>query len=140
MQAYEYSAIPAPTHAEKNRGLKTQGEKFGATVAAVMNRMAADGWEYLRADVLPCEERKGLTGKQTVFHNLLVFRRALAQPEGDMVLLAAPDLPAPLEAPEIAPEAVPTFLTTSHPGLAPRLSAHAEPGPAPRLGPADPDA
>lgn len=138
MQRYEYTAIPAPLRAEKNRALKTPGERFGATVAGVMNRMAAEGWEYLRADVLPSEERSGLTGRATVYHNLLIFRRALAQGAAETVLL--PEVPEPFDAPLAQPESVPTFLSSAKPPLAPRLSAHADPGAAPRLGPATPEA
>ncbi|MBW6506767.1 MAG: DUF4177 domain-containing protein [Rhodobacteraceae bacterium] len=134
MQAYEYTAIPAPTRADKNRALKTPGERFGATVGAVLNRMAADGWEYLRADVLPSEERSGLTSRTTVFHNLLIFRRALAQ---DMhAHVSVPEVPEPLDAPDAPPDAVPTFLTSARPALSSRLNVHAESGTAPRLGPA----
>src|SRR5690606_33864208 len=43
-----------------------------------INRMAQAGWEYVRAETLPCEERSGLTSRTTVYHNVLVFRRALA--------------------------------------------------------------
>ena len=134
MHSYEYTAIPAPLRAEKNRALKTPGERFGATVAAVLNQMAADGWEYLRADVLPSEERSGLTSRTTVFHNLLIFRRALVQERHDTVFL--PEVPVPLDAPAAPPESVPTFLTSAKPALSSRLSSHAEPGSAPRLGPA----
>lgn len=37
--------------------------------------MAAEGWEYVRAETLPSEERSGLAGRNTVYHNVLVFRR-----------------------------------------------------------------
>ncbi len=144
MQAYEYSAIPAPARADKNRALKTSGERFGATLAAVMNRMAAEGWEYLRADVLPCEERSGLTSRTTVWHNLLIFRRPLSESDGEMALL--PEVPAPMtandamEAEEPGANSVPSFLAATKPGAAPRLSTHSEAGPTPRLGPATPEA
>ncbi|WP_372839984.1 DUF4177 domain-containing protein [Phaeovulum sp.] len=144
MQAYEYSAIPAPARADKNRALKTSGERFGATLAAVMNRMAAEGWEYLRADVLPCEERSGLTSRTTVWHNLLIFRRPL--PETDAETLLPPEEPAsakaedPVEAEKPGARTVPSFLAASKPGAAPRLSTHTEAGPTPRLGPASPEA
>lgn len=78
MQHYEYRAVVAPARAEKIRGLKTTAERFAHTVSVVMNDMARDGWEYLRADILPCEERSGLTGRSTVHHTLLVFRRPVA--------------------------------------------------------------
>ncbi len=41
----------------------------------VLNEASADGWEYLRTDTLPSEERSGLTGRATVYQNMLVFRR-----------------------------------------------------------------
>ncbi|SMO62004.1 DUF4177 domain-containing protein [Paracoccus laeviglucosivorans] len=81
MPAYEYSVIPAPVRAEKGRGAKSGGERFAATLTATLNDMAQSGWEYVRAEVLPAEERSGLTSRTTVYHNLLVFRRALGVDE-----------------------------------------------------------
>ncbi|WP_417807977.1 DUF4177 domain-containing protein [Thioclava sp.] len=78
MQQFEYKVIPAPARGEKERGLKAGVERFAHTLSGVMNDMAVQGWEYLRAETLPAEERTGLTGKTTVYHNLLVFRRALS--------------------------------------------------------------
>ncbi|TGN58663.1 DUF4177 domain-containing protein [Paracoccus liaowanqingii] len=75
---FEYSVIPAPTRTEKSREAKTPTDRFALTLTAELNRMAAEGWEYLRADVLPSEERSGLTGRATVYHNVLVFRRPQA--------------------------------------------------------------
>lgn len=78
MQHYEYKVVPAPARGDKERGLKTGVDRFALTLSRVMNDMAAKGWEYLRAETLPAEERAGLTGKSTVYHNLLVFRRVMA--------------------------------------------------------------
>lgn len=77
MQAFEYRVVPAPMRGDKERGLKTGAERFAHALGQLMNQMAQDGWEYWRAETLPAEERQGLTSKTTVFHNLLVFRRAL---------------------------------------------------------------
>ena len=77
MQTYEYKVVPAPTRGEKERGAKTVQDRFGVALTNLMNAMARDGWEYLRADTLPCEERVGLTGRTTAFQNMLVFRRRL---------------------------------------------------------------
>jgi len=77
MQVYEYKVVPAPMRGEKERGLKTGAERFAHALSLMMNDLAADGWEYWRAETLPAEERTGLTSKSTVYHNLLVFRRAL---------------------------------------------------------------
>lgn len=79
---YEYSVIAAPTRTEKAREAKTPTDRYALALTATLNRMAAEGWDYLRADVLPSEERSGLTGRATVYHNVLVFRRVQeADPE-----------------------------------------------------------
>lgn len=75
-QRFDYIAIAAPTRSDKGKDAKTPTERYAAALTVELNRMAAEGWEYLRADVLPSEERSGLTGRSTVYHNLLVFRRA----------------------------------------------------------------
>tara|TARA_R110002096_G_scaffold13386_10_gene47541 strand:+ start:1212 stop:1616 length:405 start_codon:yes stop_codon:yes gene_type:complete len=77
MQRYEYKVVPAPTRGEKAKGAKTTPERFAVALMSVMNTQGAEGWEYLRADTLPCDERSGLTGTKTQFQNMLVFRKAL---------------------------------------------------------------
>ena len=56
MQNFEYKVIPAPARGEKERGLKTGIDRFANTLSSVMNEMAAQGWEYQRAETLPAEE------------------------------------------------------------------------------------
>jgi hypothetical protein len=130
MQRYEYTVVPAPRRGEKARGVKTTEERFALALSGLMNRFGAEGWEYVRADVLPCDERSGLTGSKTTFQNMLVFRRVLEA--GSSLTLA--DVPAPsrpaLAAVEADEEAAP-----------PRLlgAADAPVGSAPSLGPAKPD-
>ncbi len=114
MTNYEYRVVPAPVRAEKYRGARTTAERFALTVATAMNDLGREGWEYLRADTLPCEERTGLTGRTTNYHALLVFRRAVA--EGAV--------PAP------APRA------DDGPRLGPAETPEVFAGPMPRLGPA----
>ena len=116
--AYEYKVVPAPAQGKKARGLKTTAARFAHALEDLMNELGAEGWEYVRADTLPCEERKGLTGTTTTYQNMLVFRRALAAPEQEAPvagLLAAPapepapPAPAaPLAAPAPAPEPPPS--------------------------------
>ncbi|MCV2881353.1 DUF4177 domain-containing protein [Actibacterium sp. XHP0104] len=77
MSHYEYKVIAAPNHAERVRGAKTTADRFAQTLGAVLNEMGAEGWEYQRAESLPCEERKGLTGKATHTQHVLIFRRAV---------------------------------------------------------------
>lgn len=103
-QGYEYRVIPAPRRGAKARGLKSAEDRFAAAVAEVMNEAAREGWEYLRSDTLPFDERQGLTGTATSWQVLLVFRRALGEAEPVAVPAArepaAPVLRAPTEAPD----------------------------------------
>ena len=100
MSVYEYKVVPAPARGEKARGLRTPEERFAHALESSMNDFAAEGWEYLRADTLPCEERTGLlTGRTvTVYRSVLVFRRALR---------GADDRPAKIASAEAPPKATP---------------------------------
>lgn len=95
MTQFEYKVVPAPTRAEKVRGAKTVQDRFAATLAAVMNDLGRDGWEYLRADTLPVEERVGFTGRQTVFQNMLVFRRMIAAAAVEAPVIGVPEARMP---------------------------------------------
>lgn len=91
LQDYEYKVVPAPRRGEKARGAKTSEDRFAYAVQGLMNTLAADGWEYLRADTLPCDERSGLTGTKTTFQNLMVFRRAVHPEHSDAVAFITAD-------------------------------------------------
>lgn len=130
MQRYEYRVVPAPRKGEKARGLKTLEERFAHSLAGLMNKMGAEGWEYQRADTLPMDERVGLTGSKTTFQNMLVFRRALPDIGCEFLdtTRETPHYPLP-EAAAVAPAPV-----------VPTLGAAVQPiGAAPALGPANPD-
>lgn len=119
MAQFEYKVVPAPVKPAKVKGMKRADERFARTLGEVMNSMATEGWEYLRAEALPCEERKGLVGRTTtVFVNLLVFRRPLAAPRQG-------------QAPEVTAQAAEGPVNEAQ--AAPALSAHAPEGSAPRL-------
>ncbi|WP_037309432.1 DUF4177 domain-containing protein [Ruegeria halocynthiae] len=77
MQRYEYKVVPAPQKGTKAKGVKTAEGRFAATVEQLLNQMGADGWEYQRAELLPSEERAGLTSSTTNWRNVLVFRRSV---------------------------------------------------------------
>jgi len=117
MPRYEFKVIPAPRRGEKARGVKTTEERFALALTALMNELGAEGWDYVRADTLPVDERSGLTGTKTTFQNLLVFRREIA---------------ADAVRPE--PQAEPSFVATRRVG-----PAEVGPGVAPPVGPATPD-
>ena len=117
MPQFEYKVVPSPRKGEKSREAKTVPDRFALTLTQLMNRMGLDGWEYLRADALPCDERVGLTGSKTTFQSVLVFRRVLDAAAGPLQLTAA-------EPPAVF---VPTL-----------GSAEAPAGVAPAIGPANP--
>jgi len=71
---YEYKVVPAPLRTVKVKGLKTTADRFAHLLGETLNA-EADGWEYLRTEVLPCEERKGLTGTARTMQTVLIFRR-----------------------------------------------------------------
>lgn len=139
MTTYEYAVIPAPTRGDKAKGAKTATDRYALTLAAEMNRMAAEGWDYVRAEVLPSDERSGLTGRSTVYHNLLVFRRAqtalaVAEP-ARAVTRPQPEYPV-TATPMMTPEPVPPLPEAAAP-LPQDAEANAVP-PAPRTPPIGP--
>ncbi|MEM9576022.1 MAG: DUF4177 domain-containing protein [Pseudomonadota bacterium] len=75
MSEYEYRVIAAPTKGQKAKGIKSAEDRYSHALELKMNEMAAEGWEYQRAEALPSVERSGLTSTKTTWHNLLVFRR-----------------------------------------------------------------
>lgn len=92
MQCFEYKVVPAPKRGEKARGIKTTEERFALALTQMMNTLGADGWDYVRADTLPCDERSGLTGTKTTFQNMLVFRRTLASDPQAAAMVAEPEV------------------------------------------------
>ncbi|CUH80320.1 hypothetical protein TRM7557_02834 [Tritonibacter multivorans] len=114
MQAFEYKVIPAPNKGKKAKGVKTPEDRFANGVEAILNEMAVEGWEFQRAEMLPSEERSGLTGSKTNWRNLLVFRRAL-------------HTAAPAEAPAAPSETVPSVAAAASATATARAAAEAAP-------------
>lgn len=103
MQTHEYKVVPAPKKGEKARGLKSGEDRFAFALTKAMNDMAAEGWEYLRTDTMPVEERTGLTGRvSTSFQSVMVYRRAL---DGRKASVIAAPAPEPVAAPRLTTEA-----------------------------------
>lgn len=75
MVRFEYKAVAAPTRGTKARGVKTTEDRFALSITNALNEHAADGWEFVRVETLPCESRRGLTGTQLTDQSMLVFRR-----------------------------------------------------------------
>lgn len=155
MQTYEYRVVPAPKRAERVKGVRSTQDRFAHALTVMMNDLGRDGWDYQRADTLPCEERVGLTGRTTVFQHMLVFRRALETAGVAAAVPAAAPAPAPIpvfsrpaavrpverglaEHATLAARPLPRKLTADAPeGEAPRISlVQAVPDAVPTLGPA----
>ena len=99
MQSYEYRVVPAPRRPARVKGLRKPQERFARTVEGEMNRLAQDGWEFVRSDTLPCEQKQGWFSRPvTVFETMLVFRRPLAQvqAEGHDLPHASATMPPPV--------------------------------------------
>ena len=75
---FEYRVRPAPVRGRKAQGVKTAEGRFALGVEDLLNEMARAGWRYLRSDILPSEERQGLTSTTTVYRSVLVFEREIA--------------------------------------------------------------
>lgn len=93
MKRYEYQVVPAPKKGEKAKAAKTTADRFAVALTNIMNQMGMNGWDYIRADTLPCEERVGLTGTKSVFQNMLVFRREMIAEAVEMLTPQPPAAP-----------------------------------------------
>ncbi|MDZ7906389.1 MAG: DUF4177 domain-containing protein [Cypionkella sp.] len=77
---YEYKVVPAPRRAVKSKAAGNAEQRFALSLSIVMNDMGREGWEYVRTDTLPMDERAGLTGGvKTTYLNMLVFRRVIVR-------------------------------------------------------------
>jgi|GEM_PF-381041 len=145
MARYEYKVVPAPSKTRRIKGMKTVEDRFAFGMEMLMNDLGAEGWEYLRAETLPCEERSGIRGRTTEsIKHMLIFRRSLddaaeqprallrdysSEPPPAQMSTAAP--PPPMRAPVPAPAPI------SAPRTAPPPSRFAPPPmrPAPEIQP-----
>lgn len=103
MPRYEYKVVPAPKKGRRGKGVKGPEGRFANALETVMNELGAEGWEYQRTDTLPAEERQGLTGRTTVFQNMLVFRRPLESAEETFEPKLIEQIDPLVEAPAPAP-------------------------------------
>ncbi len=120
MRKFEYKAVPAPNTGTKAKGVKTTEDRFALSVTDALNEMAEDGWEYVRAETLPCTERKGLTGSQQTYQNILIFRRLEA---AALPLDRVTTRPLRAVEEELQPEPDPDPPVTAPVEEAPRLSS-----------------
>ncbi len=115
MSNYEYRVVAAPTRGVKAKGIKSAEARFSHALEQLMNAMAADGWEYQRAETLPSTERSGLTSSTTTWRNVLVFRRPKEQPATEPVEKPAMHNEPPLTAVAPTAAALPEIVTPETP-------------------------
>jgi hypothetical protein len=128
MPSHEYRIVPAPRRAPRVKGARTPEERFARAVEDAINALAREGWEYVRTDTMPCEQRQGwFSGRVTVSQTLLVFRRVAAAEAAPLLPeAAAPRRPSAMPPPEAPPVAAPA-------AVPPRVAAQRfTPAPPPR--------
>lgn len=78
-ERWSYKCAPAPRRARRGKGHKTAADALVAAFDAVLAEHAAEGWEYLRCDLIPMETKRGLFGGREETHQgVMVFRRPAA--------------------------------------------------------------
>ena len=148
---YEYKCIAAPEKARRRRGAKTRTDRVALVIEEILQAETKGGWEYLRADLIPVEEKSGIFGRtQEVHRAILVFRRETGTSSaGAHQQFAAPTLaqpvlaqpPAPAPAPAAEPVQPPAPAVSADAGGGFRLAADREevrepaPDPSGRRGP-----
>lgn len=119
MQRHEYKVIPAPRRGTKSREAKTNEDRFALTLSNVMNELGRDGWEYVRSETLPTEERAGFMKTRVVEQTMLIFRRVQDRPAALAATLTEVAAPKPIAAEAPAPRLGPAVEPA--PGNAPAL-------------------
>ncbi len=87
----EYKCVGAPERAKRKRGMKTRSDRVAGAMQEIIAAEAVDGWEYLRTDLVPVEEKAGLFGRAREVHRaVLVFHRGHAQVQPVLLPSLAP--------------------------------------------------
>ena len=105
MSRYEYSVIPTPRKPRRAKGMKTNAARFAHMLTEEINAQAEDGWEYVRSETLPMDERPGMFKKAVeTYQTVMVFRRPVAASETEVAETA---MTATRDAPEKPKNAAP---------------------------------
>ncbi|MEM7441681.1 MAG: hypothetical protein AAF393_19065 [Pseudomonadota bacterium] len=134
MQRYEYKVVPAPNRTKRVRGVKTPAGRFAVVMTELINEEAAQGWEYLRTDSMPVEEKPGFLKRRVEnYYSVLVFRRAMDQGAAEDFVAHAPEVAAVPAAPVVAAPLVAAAAAPDYPQdpvLAPPVDPAADAYPA----------
>lgn len=86
----EYKCIGAPERPKRKRGMKTRSDRVAGAMQDIIATEAVDGWEYLRTDLIPVEEKAGLFGRVREVHRaVLIFHRGHVSVQTQPVLMPA---------------------------------------------------
>lgn len=81
MPMFEFKVILAPRKAEKIKGVRGHDERYAHTLMNKINALGIGGWEYLRAESLPVDEKSSMMGKSVEkYLSVMVFRREKETP------------------------------------------------------------
>jgi hypothetical protein len=74
--AFEYKCVGAPERPKRLRGTRSRSDRVALAMQEIISAEAVDGWEYLRTDLVPVEEKAGFFSRtQEVNRAVMIFRR-----------------------------------------------------------------
>ncbi|MGB0854022.1 MAG: DUF4177 domain-containing protein [Pikeienuella sp.] len=118
MSSAEYKTVPAPRRVKKIKGVKGAEATLAKMVEEIISEQASAGWDYVRTDTFPVEEKSGLfSARETVLKGVMVFKRGGQAPAY---------APPPQAAPQPAPYSPPPAPTMHAPAPAPTMAADHE--------------
>lgn len=77
MERYEYKVIAAPAEPALLDKLPRDADAFVVTLNVILDAAGLEGWDFLRAERLPCHTRRWFGRSRHEVRDMLVFRRAL---------------------------------------------------------------
>src|SRR5690625_1018622 len=78
--SYEYKCVGAPEEPRRQRGVRAWSDRAALAMQEVITAEAVDGWEYLRTDLLPVEEKDGFFSRaRRTQRAVLIFRREIGE-------------------------------------------------------------
>lgn len=99
MKKYEFKIVPAPQNVQRG-WFQAKDDGFANTVTELMNEMGACGWDYVRSETLSFGRRRWYGAKRVERHEVLVFRRTIAEEvpveEKARIVLTEPETFAPV--------------------------------------------
>ena len=120
--AYQYKTVGGPERGRRERGARRVADRVAAAMQEIIDAETADGWEYMRTDLVAVEEKRGMLARRQTMHcPVLVFRRALPGTEPARPVAAPGPAQAAGEAPRQAPAAPQAQAPADGPGEGPLL-------------------